>query len=452
MSINDKVSSAEIVWEEEEKRIARIITKIDKNRNRAGYQNILVFAKRENKDLEMDIVEEIIKGLIDKNIIRNIGKDEINKESFKIVETDGSHSEDKTHTEIQADVEDGDELVENYINDKFIETLKSMINSEVNSVFYEQTQDFNKFNLSDKITKECNRCDNKSLVDALKEHNAFLQKELQSKDTIIKMLINDRSANSNVDGYNNANSNDVNLNNCDHLYVNKTTSSDDVNKLNISKKATSNVGCNNFKRVSKNDDNNNNNINGIGIHAMENGEDQGFRNVKKAKKPNERTIAIIGDSLIKDVDPFEIRKKLNNKNNKVYRHNFNGAKINAMKYHSIPVMEFNPDLAILHVGTNSLRSMDTEEKIAEDILSLANSIKKDTNEIIVSSIIARRDQFKEKAEKVNDFLYIKCKQLDIPFIRHNNIRSEVHLKPKGVHLNFKGSDLLSDNFAKWINT
>ena len=150
------------------------------------------------------------------------------------------------------------------------------------------------------------------------------------------------------------------------------------------------------------------------------------------------------------MDPFVLRKKLKNKD-KVYKHNFNGATIKAMKNHAIPVMDFDPDLAILHVGTNSLRTSDTEQKIAEDILNLANNIKKDTNEIIISSIIASRDNFKEKAEKVNDFPYSKCQQQNIPFIRHN-IRGEIHLKPKVLHLNFKGSDLLSDNFAAWINT
>ena len=192
------------------------------------------------------------------------------------------------------------------------------------------------------------------------------------------------------------------------------------------------------------------NNNGINIVGIDDNDQSGF--IYKAKKPNERTIAISGDSLVKDVDPFDLRKKLKNKNSKVYRHNFNGATIKAMNYHAIPVMEFEPDLAILHVAINSLRSMDTKQKIADDILNLANNIKKDTNEIIISSIIPRRDQFKEKGEKVNEFLYNKCQQLDIPFIRHNNIRSEIHLKPKGLHLNFKGSELLSNNFAAWINT
>ena len=47
---------------------------------------------------------------------------------------------------------------------------------------------------------------------------------------------------------------------------------------------------------------------------------------KKSKNPDEKTIAIIGDSLVKDVDPFQLRKKLKNKDNKVYIHNFIYAK------------------------------------------------------------------------------------------------------------------------------
>ena len=121
-----------------------------------------------------------------------------------------------------------------------------------------------------------------------------------------------------------------------------------------------------------------------------------------------------------------------------------------MRHHAVPVMEFNPDIAILHVGTNSLRG-DTELKIAEDIVKLATTIKTDTNDILVSSILPRRDQLKDKAEKVNDLLRIKCSQSNVPYIRHNNIRSEMHLKPKGLHLNTKGSELLSDNFAAYIN-
>jgi len=134
----------------------------------------------------------------------------------------------------------------------------------------------------------------------------------------------------------------------------------------------------------------------------------------------------------------------------LYVKNYNGATTKAMYHHAVPAMEFNPDLVILHVGTNSLRGSDTEGQIADDIVNLANQLKTDNNEIIVSSIIARRDEQKDKAKRVNDFLIMRCEQFKIPFIRHENI-NETHLKPKGLHLSTKGSDLLSDNFIGWIN-
>ena len=52
--------------EAEEKRILRIITKIQSQRNRACYQNVLEFAGRENKDLNMDICKAIIDELVEK--------------------------------------------------------------------------------------------------------------------------------------------------------------------------------------------------------------------------------------------------------------------------------------------------------------------------------------------------------------------------------------------------
>ena len=196
------------------------------------------------------------------------------------------------------------------------------------------------------------------------------------------MLINDRNVNNNVGVYKNMNTNDVKSFNNSTGVKKKETLNNNINSLKIIKSSQNNVA---LKKSVQDADLNNNGINIVGIDDNDQSE---F--IYKAKRPNERTIAIIGDSLVKDVDPFDLRKKLKNKNSKVYRHNFNGATIKAMNYHAIPVMEFEPDLAILHVGTNSLRSMDTEQKIADDILNLANNIKKDTNEIIISSIIPRR--------------------------------------------------------------
>ena len=56
---------------EAEKRICRIIKKIQANRNTASYQSILAFAKREDKKLTMDNIKESIKDLIAREIMEN---------------------------------------------------------------------------------------------------------------------------------------------------------------------------------------------------------------------------------------------------------------------------------------------------------------------------------------------------------------------------------------------
>ena len=77
-------------------------TKIE--RNRAGYENILEFARRENNNIDMEMCKKLINNLIAKNMVINKGKNG-NYESFKIVEknddisksTDVSNEESKKY-------------------------------------------------------------------------------------------------------------------------------------------------------------------------------------------------------------------------------------------------------------------------------------------------------------------------------------------------------------------
>ena len=85
-------------------------------------------------------------------------------------------------------------------------------------------------------------------------------------------------------------------------------------------------------------------------------------------------------------------------------------------------MAFNPDFIILHTGTNSLRGERTPEDLAEEIIDLATNLKSDENEIVISEIIARRDQINEKVSKVNEISRMKSSEMRIGFISHNNIK------------------------------
>ena len=114
-------------------------------------------------------------------------------------------------------------------------------------------------------------------------------------------------------------------------------------------------------------------------------------------------------------------------------------------------MAFNPELIILHIGTNSLRGERTPEELAEEIVDLATSLKYDENEIVISEIIARRDQLNENVSKVNDILRIKSSKMSIGFITHNNINTDVHLNPEGLHLNHQGNIILSVTVMHCVN-
>ena len=107
---------------EEENRIVRIIKKINTDRNKACYQNILSFAKRENKEIEMDLVKEVTNNLLERNIIYDLNKGKVDKESFKLVVVDESSADKNNQINITGGVDDGSITpLENLINDNFYE-------------------------------------------------------------------------------------------------------------------------------------------------------------------------------------------------------------------------------------------------------------------------------------------------------------------------------------------
>ena len=147
--------------------------------------------------------------------------------------------------------------------------------------------------------------------------------------------------------------------------------------------------------------------------------DDGFQKAKS----NEETIRYnLGRLYDKRTKTSLDEKKLRNKNDRLYVHSFSGATTKQMEHYSKPPMAFNPDFIILHTGTNSLRGERTPEDLAEEIIDSATNLKSDENEIVISEIIARRDQINEKVSKVNEISRMKSSEMRIGFISHNNIK------------------------------
>ena len=99
------------------------------------------------------------------------------------------------------------------------------------------------------------------------------------------------------------------------------------------------------------------------------------KNTKKNKNssPYCKRAYIIGDSILKHVQGYEISKSL--ENCKTNLKSFSGAKVRVMQDYIKPALRQNPDQIIVHVGTNDLVSSKRPEQIAEHIIGVATYLK-----------------------------------------------------------------------------
>ena len=208
----------------------------------------------------------------------------------------------------------------------------------------------------------CVKSHNDVLIDALQSEIVFLRNEMASKDTIIKLLINER---------NDTNSRDNKLIPEKKLLINlvlkvKRNTTDKKIVLNMMQQETT---MRNINRDIV-----------VGVDQSDEFANDGFQQINA--KGNKRSITIMGDSMIKELKPHLMRNYLRSKNDKLYVHSFSGATTKQMEHYSKPPMAYNPDLVILHTGTNSLRGESTPEEVADEVIDLATNLKTEHNEIV----------------------------------------------------------------------
>ena len=171
---------------------------------------------------------------------------------------------------------------------------------------------------------------------------------------------------------------------------------------------------------------------------------------KAVVNKNKQKVFILGDSIVKHIQGWEITKKLDNKH-KVYVRQFSGFKISCMKDYVKPsIRENNPDHIIFHVGTNDVPSEKAPQVIGQSIVDLAKSVANDNLQVTVSSIVPRNDQWSKKVYEVNKVLLNLCKDVNIPFISHSAIGAKRNLNNSKLHLNIRGSRKLQENFVKYL--
>ena len=175
------------------------------------------------------------------------------------------------------------------------------------------------------------------------------------------------------------------------------------------------------------------------------------RSQETSAQASKSKVVIIGDSMIKHLDPKRIQNGLQNR--KVTIKTFPGARIDDMKHYAVPTLATKPNTLIVHIGTNDLRN-NTPSNLLSSLEDLGEMIMQYTNKntnLIWSEIITRTDDptLTNKVNLVNNSLARLCETRNWGLIKNNNITGNL-MNNSGLHLNKQGTAALAKNIKQCI--
>ena len=257
----------------------------------------------------------------------------------------------------------------------------------------------------------------------LKKELVFLKSELDSKNTVINILKETIKSLEHENSKSSTNSGSYNLKHLEHQKDEFMTPKRFV-RGSKNKKTSNDIKMSN-RYSAFNKDNNNTVKNTRSEHnSLENNktnQNVNITNKKRNEKKNKPSITIIGDSLLKDIKSYELKKAMDYNAN-VYVKCFSGATVEDMESYIIPMKKRKPDVAILHFRTNNLHNKTEKPKeIADKILKLAKSIHSDSTTVVISALAPRNDNFDHKRVEVNHYFKLESSKCNVAFIEHDNI-------------------------------
>ena len=159
-------------------------------------------------------------------------------------------------------------------------------------------------------------------------------------------------------------------------------------------------------------------------------------------------VFIMCDSIVKHIRVYELSQRV--ENCKCFVKSFSGAKVRCMENYIQPKLRETPSHVILHVRTNDVTTKQDPQQIAKSIINLAVKIKRNCD-VSISSITARNDKYLRKVAHVNKYLKDNRREKKLHFIKHGNAIKVGHLNASKLHLNKKGTQVLSNQFAEAIS-
>ena len=110
-----------------------------------------------------------------------------------------------------------------------------------------------------------------------------------------------------------------------------------------------------------------------------------------------------------------------------------------------PSLRENPYHLIIHIGINDISTKQRQEQIEKSIVELALSVKTNFCDVTLSDITVRNDGHQRKVVETNQHLNESCKE------QHDKTMTNRHLNGSKLHLNKRGTEILSNTFTESIS-
>ena len=159
----------------------------------------------------------------------------------------------------------------------------------------------------------------------------------------------------------------------------------------------------------------------------------------------EKNIVVIGDSIMKNVNGRDLSRV-----NSVKIRPHPGASTDDPIDHIKPAIRKNPDIVVIHTGTNDLQNNCNIVKKAKKLVSAVKEVDKDNSiKIAFSSIINREDEdFKDNINDVNNKLK-KTSAIQQVWIL---LAIQILMDRGKLHLNRKGTAALAKIFCRFLRS
>lgn len=136
-------------------------------------------------------------------------------------------------------------------------------------------------------------------------------------------------------------------------------------------------------------------------------------------------IFVVGDTQIKKIKRLDFNKEL--RSGKALFRSFSGAKSRQLDHYIIPTLvDDNPDLVLLHVGTNDILNNANDTKLANNMINIGLNSKNDgANKFLISSILVKKNpKLNPVIRRVNDQLCDLCEVNGFLLIKNDMIKTD----------------------------